>query len=267
MGLIFQNVTYTLAVPIYLVIHLFSSPVARPEPGRDAITVDIVDLNLIPLCTSLAFVLPAILMALPSPSILSPSTHYCWHAVWQAFPLWQSILQRVLRNMIPDAHTSPNSPAKTRLAARRFYTGIIGISTIAHIAILAIASTPGHVIPSLWPDVVRDAFVETSFLSVFAPAPPWSPPIVDATVVPISPDAMPPLVLWFLQWDLYSGTTAMLLWAVYLCRAAEPESSLGDVAGKALLWTAVCGPVGAVAVMLRGRDEIVLGRLDVNKRE
>lgn len=30
MGLIFQNLTYTVTVPIYLIIHLLTSPVSSP---------------------------------------------------------------------------------------------------------------------------------------------------------------------------------------------------------------------------------------------
>lgn len=82
-------------------------------------------------------------------------------------------------------------------------------------------------------------------------------------------------VLTFLQWDLYIGSTALLLWAVLLSQNAKTERKadstdasllfhndllLGGIVRnhlpvKILAWTLVSGPMGALAVLMWERDK------------
>lgn len=75
LGMIFQNITYTVSVPIYLIIHLFTSPMSSPGVTQDALTVDTQDLFLLPFSITGSFAIPSIMMFLPSPAVISATAH------------------------------------------------------------------------------------------------------------------------------------------------------------------------------------------------
>lgn len=260
MGIIFQNISYTITVPIYLMIHLLTSPLAQPTPGSSHLfTVNDLDLKLLPLCTMAALVIPSIAMALPSPSYVPASTHYTWIAIWQAFPLWQTTLHWTLKRILP----SPTAPTPRKHHHQNptaaIYKLILLLSVASQSTLLLIALTPSTAVPEQW----RPVFSAVTVSSAFVPAPFWTPPTTTVTAA-IPADALPPLAHFFLQWDVYCGGAAVLLWAVYVRRAAGGGGGGGW--GRVLGWGVLGGPVAAAAVLLWERDEVV-GRRGEGKGE
>lgn len=268
MGIIFQNISYTITVPVYLVIHILTSPLAQP-PSRESahfFEVDDLDLKLLPLCTLAALVLPSIAMFVPSPSLVPGPTHYTLIAIWQAFPLWHSALHWTLKRVLPAPSPRPRNHHSPSAAPA--YKLILFFAIASHTALLAIALIPASAVPGTWSPV----FAAVDFRSAFVPAPLWEPPALDAAVaaaVPVPADALAPLARYFLQWDVYCGGVAVMLWAMYLRRVVG--GSDGGSAGmlrKVLGWGLVGGPVAVAAVVLWDRDGVLArpGLMDGKKR-
>lgn len=96
-GILFQNLTWTFAVPLYLGLHLLTSPIARlgsqgsrkevGEAARRSLFVYLWDLALLPMAVTLGLVVPTVFMSMPFLFQQTAATHYNWIAYWQAFPL------------------------------------------------------------------------------------------------------------------------------------------------------------------------------------
>lgn len=98
-------------------------------------------------------------------------------------------------------------------------------------------------------------------ISTIIPPSLYSPPTIDPKAIPARDLA--PLTHFFLIWDIYCGSVALLLWAVYLRRvAASPADrfSWTSLSGKVVGWTAVGGPVAAATALLWERDEVLVTR-------
>lgn len=261
MGFIVQNITYALTVPIYLIVHLLTSPVGTANVNMDHISVDASDSSVLPLSTTLSFIIPSIMMYLPVPEQLSASMHYTWQAIWQIFPVAQSIYHPVLKAILPGP--SPGSNSSTHLVG--VYRYILFLSIVPQVLLLTIAVTPSD----LMPEVLQPVFEAVDLTSAFVPYWPWNSPTADglagaaaglaeATVVPAEGKAE--LVKMFLQWDAYSGGLAILAWAVFVYSVARRETGIAiGVVRKTVVWMVLGGPVAAAAMLLLERDFAVVG--------
>lgn len=261
MGFILQNISYTITVPIYLIMHLLSSPMSSAEVSLQNITVDPSDSEILPLSTTLSFVIPSVTMYLPAPAKVSASTHYTWQAIWQIFPVTQSIYHRILKSVLPGP--SPGSNSSTRLVG--VYRYVLFMSIVPQILLLTVAVTPSDLVP----EVLKPVFEEVDLVTAFIPYWPWNSPtanelagaaagLADSTVV--TADGKAELVKLFLQWDVYCGGAAILAWAAFLHGVARPDKNVvGGVVPKAVVWTVLGGPVGAAAMLLLERDWAVVG--------
>lgn len=261
MGFVAQNITFTISAPIYLIIHLLTSPVATANVSIDHISVDTSDSSNLPLSTTLSFVIPSILMYLPVPEQVSASMHYTWQAVWQVFPVTQSIYHYVLKAILPGP--GPGSNSSTRLVG--VYRYILFLSIVPQLLLLTIAVTPSDLVP----EVLKPIFEEVDLTSAFVPYWPWNSPTADElagaaaglvgeTVVPAAGKAE--LVKLFLQWDIYCGTLAIFGWAVFVYSVARRETGIFvGVLRKAVVWMVLGGPVAAAAMLLLERDFAVVG--------
>lgn len=270
MGFILQNISYTITVPIYLIMHLLSSPMSSVEVSLQDITVDPSDSEILPLSTTLSFVIPSVMMYLPAPAKVSASTHYTWQAIWQIFPVTQSIYHRVLKRILPGP--SPGSNSSTRLVG--VYRYVLFMSIVPQILLLTVAVTPSDLVP----EVLKPVFEDVDLMSAFMPYWPWNSPtadelagaaagLADSTVV--TADGKAELVKLFLQWDVYCGGAAILAWAAFLHCVARPDKNVvGGVVRKAVVWTVLGGPVGAAAMLLLERDwAVVAGFAGRKKRQ
>ncbi|KAJ9150778.1 hypothetical protein NKR23_g3349 [Pleurostoma richardsiae] len=252
MGIVIQNVTYTVTVPLYLILHLVTSPVARPvlDP-TGVLSVDPVDLILLPFTETLAFIIPAVMMSLPSPSVVSPLLHYGWDAFWQVFPVIQSVWLWALKKPLASPARTASTGNAHRQAAGCTYLFVLALSVTSQVALLAVATTPGTAVPERWAAV----FSAVDLRSAFVPFWPWDTPTVDPKASPIARDGLARLARLFIQWDIYCAGTAILVWALYLHCIARPDVSSKNLIPKVAYWLLLGGPPAAAAVLLWERDE------------
>ncbi|KAK0636990.1 hypothetical protein B0T17DRAFT_484014 [Bombardia bombarda] len=262
MGLIFQTITYILTVPTYLIIHLFTSPVAKrggePVALAAAAAVDPADTVLLPVCTTLAFIVPAVMMSLPSPEFLPASSHYIMIAFWNAFPLWQSLLMWAFKLISP----SEKGAKSLTTVPSSVYKFVLTICIVSHLGVLAIAVVPHTIVSDNSPYALALSAIlkQVDFSSAFIPASLWNPPTVDPNSVDRIPaDWLAPLAIHFFQWDIYSTHVAVVIWAGYLYSVATSVSSggLGKMTGRVVFWFLVGGPVAVAACLLWERDAVV----------
>lgn len=288
-GCIFQNISFTVTTPIWLLVHLLTSPVSKPFPGANANSVLLIqpwDLRILPFSITISYLLPSLLMGLPSPGVLSPLAHQRWIAIWQAFPLWTVITHYLLRTAVQGItqrirKEDPKTRAPTPLGAeylnnaKYVYRFILGLCIATHVPVLLIAILPSWLFPSFSPLLSR--LGRETISSVYVP---YFPSLSHEL------SSFGEGVHTFLLWDMYIGATAFVLWAVLLYRNAttekdvvDPNNSLpkyrkllvgekggkkgkGDKATRKLIlkvagWSLVGGPMAAVAVLLWQRDAVV----------
>ncbi|KAI5859374.1 hypothetical protein GGS23DRAFT_586178 [Durotheca rogersii] len=282
LGVLFQILSWTLIVPLWLAAHLFLSPVARLGQGkkqygseaarergdeaRKALFVYLWDLALIPLAVTLTFIAPTIAMSLPRLLGHSAATHYNLIAFWQAFPVWTILTLSVLHNacyfLFGSLSPQDNSGRPTSLG-KGFLTATAGVyqfgltvSSAAHAPLLAISLLPAGARAALAaavPPRLAPVVEQVAFARAFAVSAPLS---IDPTAY--GSGDLSPLVVRFLQYDLYTGGAALLLWAFYLNRStAGSRVGWGRALGTTALWGLVGGPAAATLALLWQRDEIV----------
>lgn len=286
-GIIFQNLSYAVTVPLYLFIHLLTSPIAKPFLGTYANSVLLIsplDLKILPLSIILAYVVPSILMGLDAPSIVSGPVHQKLIAFWQPFPIWTILIQWTLRSFFQsigsklpsnDSKQPPASQGESYLSSvKHVYRFCLALCVLAHLPILLISLIPASAISDTLPKLAP--YASLNFFDIYVP---YFPFPLSQRVPDLASGAHT-----FLQWDLATGSTALLLWAILLYRNATAEKAIGDpdtnlpsyqiremLAGevhkagalrekllaKIGMWTLLAGPIGAVTVLLWERDEIV----------
>lgn len=274
-GFILQNITYAITVPLYLITHLFTSPLSTVDVSSQAISVDTSDSAILPVSTALSFVIPSVMMYLPAPAMVSASTHYTWQAIWQIFPITQGIYHYSLKRMLRGPSSSSSSSVRAHLVG--VYRFILFLCFVPQILLLTVAVIPATIVP----EVLKPIFQQVGLLSAFAPYWPWNSPTANelaaaagfwgrlaglASSKGVAADGKADLVKLFLQWDGYCGGAAILIWAVRsYYGAARPEKSAKSVKSvfrsimpKFALWMVLGGPVAAAAMLLWERDETVL---------
>ncbi|ESZ93717.1 hypothetical protein SBOR_5902 [Sclerotinia borealis F-4128] len=286
-GVIFQNISYAITVPLYLFIHLLTSPVAKLFPGTYANSVLLIsslDLKILPLSITLAYIVPSILMGLDAPSIVSGPTHQKLIALWQPFPVWTILIQWTLRSFFQfvgakltskDSKQAPAPLGASYLSnAKHVYRFLLALCVLTHLPILLIALIPASAISDILPKLAP--YANLNFFDIYVP---YFPFPLTQRVSDLASGSHT-----FLQWDLATGSTALLLWAILLYRNATTERAIVDpntslpsyqiremLAGerskagalrrkllvKISVWTVLSGPIGAATALLWERDEIV----------
>jgi hypothetical protein len=283
-----QNISYTITAPLWLFVHLITSPVSKPFPGTHANSVLLIsplDLRILPLSITLSYLLPSILMALTSPYYFHPTTHQRLLALWQAFPLLTILIHRLIRStthrlttyFFPrDLNSRPPTPqgASYLANAKHVYRFVLTLCITTHIPIILLTLLPTSLFPSsISAPSALLTLASQNPSSVFLPYFPFPSTRVDLAKG----------VQTFLQWDIYIGSMAFVLWATLLYRNATAEKTIVDpntslpiyrellvgerrrdmgirwrgLVWKVFGWGLLGGPVGATAVLLWERDEIV----------
>ncbi|KAJ4405915.1 hypothetical protein N0V82_010227 [Gnomoniopsis sp. IMI 355080] len=256
LGFIFQNITYTVSVPIYLIIHLLTSPVADINPSPASFAIDTQDLFVLPLSITGAFIVPTVMMALPAPATVSAASHYTWQAIWQIFPVTQSVTHRLYKRI-----TAPLSFKQTsHEQLDDFYRALALLSFVPQTALLVVAATPAHLVPDAvvryLPGLTKEVFQHVDLTKAFVPCLPWKSPVYTAlNSKVVTAKGLPELVKLFLQWDVYLGGAAVLAWSVFVYSVARPEKPfLSSILPKLAVYTVLGGPVGAATMLLWERD-------------
>ncbi|KAI0011860.1 hypothetical protein F4779DRAFT_160592 [Xylariaceae sp. FL0662B] len=274
-GMIVQTMTWTVTAPLYLALHLATSPVARLRGGngdgaRRALFVYLWDLALLPPAVTLGFVLPALCMSLPGPLRHSAGAHYAWLAFWQAFPVWTVGALAAMHTTCywavgslslgpRGARGRPAPPGHGfAAAAAGVYEFALAVCGAAHVPIVAVSLLPDALrsrLGAALPAAAAPVLAQVRFRDVFVPFRVSGPPAVDPAGY--AAGDLAPLVLHFLQYDMYVGHAALLLWAAYLHATTVRDPSLVKTLRVAGFWFLVGGPAGAAAGLLWDRDEVV----------
>ncbi|KAI1854539.1 hypothetical protein JX265_007591 [Neoarthrinium moseri] len=282
-GLIFQNISWTVALPIWLAMHLLTSPVAKLRNGdgdaaRKTLFVLLWDMALIPSSVTVGFIAPAILMPMSELLHQSAATHYNWIAIWQAFPLWNALMLQALHQALlfvvgslelRDEKGEKTTPGKGYVtAAADVYGFALTVATFSHVPVLALSVLPPplrKLLASFFPSYAT--YIERgTFANIFVPHSPSSPPSVVPTAY--ASGDLAPVAIQFLQYDLFVASVPFLLWALYLYQTTVKNPSLVTALKNVGYWTLIGGPHAAVAVLLRERDDTVLeGEAPLEKKK
>jgi hypothetical protein len=292
-----QNITYTITTPLWLFAHLLTSPVSKPFPGTHANSVLLVsslDLKILPIAIILSYLVPSILMALPSEEYVTIETHQMLLAFWQIFPLLTIIIHRVLYSVTnyvsnyffpADPHNRPPIPLGTSYLhnAKQVYRFVLILCITTHLPILLLTLLPASSLPSLSP---LDPLSKSPLITLVSQTP--STVFIPQSLLKFGNTTTPNLasgVQNFLQWDIYIGSMAFILWAMLLYRNATAEKAIVDpnrnlpmyrelLVGekwrdrgedrewrklwvKVVWWGILAGPAGVVGRLLWERDSIV----------
>ncbi|KAK8139144.1 hypothetical protein PG984_002524 [Apiospora sp. TS-2023a] len=265
-GLLFQVGTWTVVGPLYLALHLLTSPVASLERGdgpkaRRALFVLLWDMALIPAVVTLTDTLPAVLM---NAAGASASAHYKAIAFWQFFPLWTVLLQAFLHPMCSFLFGSllpVDGAGKPAPLGRGYLTGVGGVYQFAltvcvgvHAPLVAVSLAPrggAHL-----------ARRPRHLALIFVPASPFHPPTIVATSAvdgSVSYTGLAQAGAHFLRYDMFVGAVPFLLWAVYLHQTTvkTPLSPLALIQ-KIGFWFLVGGAYAPAVALLWDRDAVVL---------
>lgn len=256
LGFIFQNITYTVSVPIYFIIHLLTSPVSSANPSPAALAIDTQDLFVFPLSVTGAFVVPTVMMCLPAPAMLSAASHYTWQAIWQIFPVTQSATHKLYKRITAPLSFKHNFHEQLD----DIYRATALLSFVPQTALLVVAATPATLVPDLVfryvPGLSKELFQSINLVKAFVPSLPWDSPVYTSlSSKVVSARGLPELVKMFLQWDVYMGGTALLAWSVFVYSVARPDKQfLSSTLPRIAVYTVLGGPVGAATMLLWERD-------------
>ncbi|MCJ1245359.1 hypothetical protein MMC30_002563 [Trapelia coarctata] len=248
-GLFVQNATFAVAIPIFLILSLARS--TNISPSEEAITADIIEVISIPASLFLGFAVPAVMLALPAPTMQSFEAKQTWMAIWQGFPIWVAIFQQIIKHyvslMLPIYDRQPT--ASKWEALQKMYTILGAVAAISHIAPMALTVT-SSIFPGLLPAEYGEAF---KFSTVMVPA-----AITSATQM--STIGLGAFML--LQYDEIVGSTAVLFWALFMFLQAcnwyhVPRPGAGAF-WRLALFTVLTGPVSSAVSLISARDGILL---------
>ncbi|RWA12406.1 hypothetical protein EKO27_g2713 [Xylaria grammica] len=270
-GLVFQNLTWTFTIPLYLALHLLTSPVAKLKNGdgeaaRRTLFVYLWDLALLPMAVTLTFIVPGIFMSMPRLFDQTAATHYKWIAVWQPFPVWTVLglgflhygCYYALGSLSPvDEENEPTTHGHGYIVAvRGVYEFALALCSTTHLPIILLTLMPevgreflSHMFPYYAP-----VFRTLSFAKTFIPYPWYNAPRIDPATYQSGDLAL--LAQHFLHYDFYIGTLPVLLWAMYLHQRTVKNPSLGKMLRKMGFWFLIGGPAAAAIILNWDRDAV-----------
>ena len=254
-GLAVQKISFAVSMPIYMAIHLSTSPTVSSRQSRDFV-FNVSELASIPLSVLIGYGVPAVLLALPAPSALDFDLKQAFMASWQAFPVWVGLLQQFLPPLMAQcgiAYKRPRedsnfsqqwlSTARVVYSILFFFAGAVHISTMALI-------TSSELFPSLYKS--EHPF---DLSTVFMPA------SISASTKMSSIGSG---ALQLLQYDFHVGATAFAIWAsTMLLNTKHGGDSLWvwfTQVFEAIFLTALVGPFGYGIACIWSRDELVFAK-------
>ncbi|KAI5456718.1 hypothetical protein BGZ63DRAFT_417674 [Mariannaea sp. PMI_226] len=247
-GLLMQFLGFGVIAPVFFVIHLLMS-------SKHALsdTVRLKD------PTSLHVVVPSILLGFAFISALvaypfSQANVRQWCLVfWQMFPVYviglQTLFTGILKRTSIGGDTFTPKAQLDRAALSHAYAFAWNVAVIGQLCTIGIIATSAF-IPSLYPAGVAESL---TLEKIFVPGSPhsWKPYVSPAAAIHD-----------LLRYDIYSGSVAAIIWAVYLLSQVRPVLSTSEERknlGMALLRSMLSsGPGGTLVALLQHRDETVL---------
>lgn len=252
-----QNFTMTVIVPLYLFVHLSTSPtVSSTDPT--IFLIDTIDLASILISLILGYILPSILMAIPAPSVLSFDQKQIVMAIWQVFPVWAEILHQgtslLLRNTSSKDKTSKSIALTNKRdipwmgGLRSLYIFLVSIAGMTHIATMTLLATSKW-FPRLFAIEHAEVFNPSK---VF-----W--PVASSSSTKMSSIVSGTLML--IQYDEIISSLAIVLWAVFMFTKVMSQKKKFETTYVFIFdfitLTALLGPVGYAVICIWARDELI----------
>ncbi|KAI9756202.1 MAG: hypothetical protein M4579_003942 [Chaenotheca gracillima] len=264
-SLIGQAAGFTHLMPVYCLLHLFTSPTSSSPDGESLtissndLLVSPTDLYVMPLSLILGFVVPSTLAALPSPRFSTFDEHQIIMAVWQLFPAvvgsLQFVLSRLLSNFLPfepQYRSAAERTARSMQAVRFVYLFGFAIGAVTHIAALTISIS----------SVLLPGMFGGDLATLFHPSKVFVPPLPNTD---LKVDNIADGMLYFLHYDQYLGFLSTIIWASTLFRHARLQKlTMNGLLGlfvRIAGLTLVAGPGSTALVLIWNRDELVVGEL------
>ena len=247
-------------MPLYAISHLLISPTAVPASpvlARAVLMRDVLFVKTLVPSIMLGYVLPSILMAIPT---FSSIVHQWLGGLWQGFPVWIILLQYAwkFRNWrfgftareddlaLNDDRTTASDRIKEVKALHTAYFFSFGVSAATHLTTFGIFGAR-----QLFPLLLSP---ELNFGDVLLPPMFYSRAHMKNMAIGIQN---------FFQYDQYVGSTAALVWAMTLHSNSRKEEMTWRqwmwLLGKTLWATMIAGPGGALASLMWDRDMLVIG--------
>lgn len=256
-GIAIQNWVMAVILPLYLFVHLSTSPtVSSTDPA--AFSIDLIDLASIPVSLVLGYILPSILMALPAPSVLSFDEKQVFMAIWQVFPLWTELLQQGTSLLLRKVSSGNRAGKHTAIAdnpdiiwmggIRALYVVLVFIAASTHIATMTLLATS-----KCFPRLFASEFAE-----IFSPSKVFWP-VAMSSSTKMSSIGFGTLML--LQYDEMIGSLAITLWAVFMFASVMSQKHKFETAYIFIFdfvtFTALLGPIGYAVICIWARDELI----------
>lgn len=236
--------TFAVFMPIHLAIHLSTSPTVFSRKASD-FAVNIPRMLSLPLSLVIGFLVPAVALALPAPSILTYGQKQTWLAAWQVFPVWMEISQQSLSLLVSMLWGS-NSPAHQD----RKGTNIHSICALRRAYVFAL----------VFAGVTRIATISISLTSILFPAifAPEFRGVLDPSNIFLPASLLPSKKMTFvgegalqlLQWDEICGSLALIVWSAALLVKKYSEVHSFDTGAALKLLGAATGLIVSIPAFL-----------------
>ena len=266
-GLAIQMGAFAVFMPLYALIHLATSPTVSSLKVDDY-AVDISALQSIPFSLVIGYALPAALLALPAPSVLTYDQKQTFIAFWQVFPIWVEILQQIfsftfasLSNNGPKQKLSSRDSNRVTMATLRFvYLFALVIAGVTRITTVMLSWTSKG-LPKLF---------APEFQGLLHPSKVFLPQSFFASR---KMNSIGEGAFQFLQYDEMTGSSALVIWSVALYFQAYLRTVTFSVriALKAILAfmvsTALFGPCGSAVCFIWARDGMIFDEMDKHDKK
>ena len=238
-GLAIQMGTLAVFMPIHLAIHLSTSPTVSSRKVAD-FAVNIPRMMSLPLSLLIGFLVPAVALALPAPSVLTYAQKQTWLAAWQVFPVLMEISQESLSmavpliwgSRLPTNQKSKDSNISIR-ALRMAYTFALAFAGVTRIATISI-SLSSKLFPAIFAPEFRGIFNPSN---VFLPA-----SLLPSKKMTFVGEG----ALQLLQYDEICGSLALVIWSAALLVKKYSEFHSFDIRAALKLLGAATGLIVSV---------------------
>ena len=259
-GLLMQNFTFAVFIPMMLTIHLFTSPTVTSTHVADYL-VDIPDILSVLPAMVIGFDVPSVLMSLPAPSVLSFHRKQVFMAIWQFFPLWVSIVQQLvsfLAKSLPREKSKRDEQQRKSIRAMRItYATLLFSAAFNQLSTFVLVAV-SHLFPGMLAPEFKTAW---NFSNVFVPK---------AVTAATKMDSIASGTNVLLQYDELIGSVAMQLWALVLFFQTR------DIVPRpmhkirffvlSVMTLALTGPLGFVVALVWARDEMIFAKASNDKK-
>lgn len=260
-GTLCQLVTVAVTSPLYFSAQIWRYAAADASPTWSDVAIDPLDLRLLPASTVLGFVVPSVAMVLPDLLGWSTRAKYIAIAAWQPFPLLHGAIHAALRTAFGGRKASttttttgltPDAYKRTRSALRVAYGFAIVLVAAPH---LILAATAGRALYE------HDTPVLETVSALMAPHSLLEPPTRAVATPPVSTEAALAIVGSFLRWDIYTASTAALVWSTYVSYRTSRGKGAAELLRllvKVVLGVVAAGPLAPALVLMWERDLVLL---------